>query len=53
MKQRILSTGGVGLKNIRKSAIVFIILLMVSFLTPSTAFATSDDDLDVFWIFRK
>ena len=48
MKQRILNTGGVGLKNIRKSAIVFIILLMVSFLTPSTAFATSDDDLDDF-----
>ena len=40
--------GEFGVKNIRKSTITFSTLLMVSFLTPSTAFATSDDDLDDF-----
>ena len=52
MKQRILSTGGVGLKTIRKSAIIFITLLMVSFTTPSS-FAASDIDFDSSALFAR
>ena len=52
MKQRILSTGGVGLKTIRKSTIIFITLLIVSFTTPSS-FAASDIDFDSSALFAR